>query len=292
MSLSSVALGLTLGSGLLLLASVVFWPRKKDDTKAGIGKGTQKKATALDVLAQNLSVSPGVFIGFSGIGFLLGGAIAWAATGVLGLALAAACGGAGLPAVLSRSRQRSREKALRGQWPDVIDGLLSSLRAGKTIPDAVSDLARSHNRHIAFGAREFADDFRVSANFSGSLSLLKARWANPAGDRIIETLRLMREVGSNDGVLVLQTLGTHLRADSAMRQEVEARQGWIRIAANIGLFAPWVVVAVLSTRSEAVAAYNSVAGLVLIVVGLAVSLVAYKIMLRVGRMPHERRWLA
>jgi tight adherence protein B len=46
----------------------------------------------------------------------------------------------------------------------------------------------------------------------------------------------------------------------------------------------------LASRPEAALAYNTPAGLVLIVGGLAVSAIAYRIMIALGRLPEERRW--
>jgi tight adherence protein B len=50
------------------------------------------------------------------------------------------------------------------------------------------------------------------------------------------------------------------------------------------------VLFLLSTRPEAAAAYNSPSGVAVIVVGAALSIVAYRIMLGLGRLPEERRW--
>ena len=47
----------------------------------------------------------------------------------------------------------------------------------------------------------------------------------------------------------------------------------------------------LSLRPEAVAAYDSTAGLFVLGVGGGVSLVAYRVMLRIGRLPDEERVL-
>lgn len=55
--------------------------------------------------------------------------------------------------------------------------------------------------------------------------------------------------------------------------------------------APWVVLAMLSLRPEAVAAYDTTAGLVVLAVGGGVSLVAYRVMLRIGRLPDDQRVL-
>ena len=51
-----------------------------------------------------------------------------------------------------------------------------------------------------------------------------------------------------------------------------------------------MILLLLASRPEAAAAYNTAAGAVLIAGGLAVSLVAYRIMLALGRLPEERRW--
>jgi tight adherence protein B len=63
-------------------------------------------------------------------------------------------------------------------------------------------------------------------------------------------------------------------------------------AAKLGVAAPWVVLLLLSTRPEAAASYNSAAGAALIVAGLIVSFVAYRLMIGLGRLPEERRWFA
>ena len=141
-------------------------------------------------------------------------------------------------------------------------------------------------------ATQFERQYRLSGNFDACLSVMKATWADPAADRILETLRLARHIGGSDVTTILRTLGGYLRQESAIRQEIEARQGWIRTAARIGVAAPWAVLALLSTRPEAAMAYNSAAGITVILVGFGVTIVAYRIMLAVGILPEPRRWLA
>ena len=55
--------------------------------------------------------------------------------------------------------------------------------------------------------------------------------------------------------------------------------------------APWFVLALLSLRPQAVAAYNTGAGTVVLAVGGALCLLAYRVMLRIGRLPQEERVL-
>jgi tight adherence protein B len=63
-------------------------------------------------------------------------------------------------------------------------------------------------------------------------------------------------------------------------------------AARLGVAAPWIVLLLLASRPEAALAYNSGAGVSLIIAGLVVSFVAYRIMIGIGRLPEERRWFS
>ncbi len=55
--------------------------------------------------------------------------------------------------------------------------------------------------------------------------------------------------------------------------------------------APWLVLLLLGTQSSTLNAYNSSGGTVLLLVGAGVCVVAYRIMLRIGRLPEEERVL-
>ena len=181
---------------------------------------------------------------------------------------------------------------MRTLWPDVVDSLVAAVRSGASLPAAVSSLTVASPRIVHEAAEAFERQFRQSGNFDACINVVKATWADPAADRIVETLRLGRHVGGSDVTTILRGLGGYLRQESAIRQEVEARQGWIRTAARIGVAAPWVVLTLLSTRPEAAAAYNSPSGITVILIGLGVTVVAYRMMLAVGVLPEPRRWMA
>ncbi len=98
-------------------------------------------------------------------------------------------------------------------------------------------------------------------------------------------------MGGNDVGRVLRTLSAFLREDARTRAELESRQSWAVNAARLAVAAPWAVLALLSLRPEAVEAYDSAAGLVVLLTGGAVSVVAYRLMVRMGRLPREERVL-
>jgi tight adherence protein B len=226
------------------------------------------------------------------VGALLVGAITLALSGVVALSVVLGLAAAGLPRFVLAKHANKDRLAMRSLWPDVVDSLVSALRSGASLPAAISSLTAVAPRLVSTGAKEFTRQYRLSGNFDACLSVLKESWADPAADRILETLRLARHVGGSDVTTVLRTLGGYLRQESAIRQEVEARQGWILIAARIGAAAPWIVLALLSTRPEAAAAYNTPAGIAVIMIGLGVTVVAYRVMVAVGVLPSPRRWFA
>lgn len=55
--------------------------------------------------------------------------------------------------------------------------------------------------------------------------------------------------------------------------------------------APWLILALMATQPAAVQAYNTAVGAAVLLGGLAVSVVAYQLMLRLGALPTERRVL-
>ena len=107
-----------------------------------------------------------------------------------------------------------------------------------------------------------------------------AHFADPTADRLIEILRMAREVGGTELPSVLRDLGLHLRQDLALRSEVQARQSWVTNAGKLGIAAPWIVLALLATRPEAAAAYATPAGTVLVIVASALAATVIKAVFR------------
>ncbi|CAN5262966.1 hypothetical protein BH09ACT3_BH09ACT3_08720 [soil metagenome] len=285
----SVVLGLMLGAGLLLVAAAFLWPRPALRTKSGPGR--LQRATRHRLAQAGLAAIPlGGVVLVSAIVAIAAAALAFALLPVPVIGLTAGGAGAALPWVVISMRAASRRRAAKVLWPDAVDQLVSAVRSGSALPDAVMALAHSGPLPSREAFAGFEADYRASGNFGLSVDSLKARLADPVADRILETLRMSREVGGTQLSTVLRNLSSALRQEAAIRSEVEARQSWTVNAARLGVTAPWVVLVLLAGRPEAAAAYNSSAGLVLIVSGLAVSAIAYRLMIGLGRLPEERRW--
>lgn len=195
------------------------------------------------------------------------------------------------PVALVRYRASRRRSGLREVWPEGVDNLASGVRAGLSLPEALAQLGERGPEELRPAFAEFAEDYRSSGRFTDSLSRLKERLADPVADRLVEALRITREVGGSDLGRLLRTLSTFLREDARTRGELEARQSWTVSAARLAVAAPWVVLALLATRAGAVEPYNRPEGVLVLAVGAGATLIAYRLMLRIGRLPQEERVL-
>lgn len=212
-------------------------------------------------------------------------------SGTWPIAFAFGCFAGATPFALVRYRARIRRRELRELWPDVVDNLASAVRAGLSLPEALAQVGARGPEPMRAPFDRFARDYRASGRFDACLDRLKERLADPTGDRIVESLRMARDVGGSDLGRVLRTLAAFLREDLRTRAELEARQGWTVNAARLAVAAPWMLLAIMSLRSSSVRAFNAPAGWMVLACGAAVCVVAYRLMVRLGRLPEEERVL-
>ncbi|WP_232498686.1 type II secretion system F family protein [Agromyces humatus] len=283
----SLVFGAVLGLGLLLVAAPFMWPaRRRDRNASNLGAVIHGELALAGLGSVPIAVALAVSLALA----VVAAAIAQAVFAVPVLTIVAGGLGFALIPALVRARAARRRAANRAVWPDVVDHLVASVRAGMSLPESVGALAELGPTATRTAFASFDREYRRTGNFSACLDRLKADLADPVADRILETLRMAREVGGSDVTAVLRGLAGYLREDASLRAEVVARQSWIRNAARLGVAAPWLLLVVLASRRETIVAYDSPAGTALIVVGLAVTLVAYRSMLALGRLPEERRW--
>lgn len=281
-------LGLALGVGITLM-----WrsgPRRAARARRNGPTPTERIAEMLAQAAIE-SVTPRQLVassaGLSFVVFLMSAAL----SRTVPIAIAFATFAALAPVSLVRYRQRKRRTELRDLWPEAVDNLVSAVRAGLSLPEALTQLGVRGPEELRRPFQRLGEEYRATGRFSECLDRLKAGLADPTGDRIVESLRMAREVGGTDLGRLLRTLSAFLREDARTRAELETRQGWSVNGARIAVAAPWILLGALSLHPEAVQAYNSTAGALVIAVGGGLSFVAYRAMIRIGRLPEEDRVL-
>jgi len=279
--------GLGVGIGLLLIWSAFFLPRRPRQTtrqagglarllaRAGLGEVSATGFVALclatglitALVIQVVSRTPPVAVAFGAMGGYL-------------------------PVAIVAGRARRRQRDFAEVWPEAVDNLASAVRAGMSLPDALAGLAVRGPEPLRPSFHAFALDYQISGRFGESLDRLKDRLADPVGDRVVEGLRIAREVGGGELGRLLRNLSGYLRDEARTRSELEARQSWAVNGARLAVAAPWLVLLLMSFQTEIITRYRSTTGAVILAFGAAASLLAYRLMMRIGQLPIERRILS
>lgn len=282
-----VLVGLGAGVGLLLIWSAFALPRAPREPtrtagpvrrlldRAGLGQVSTSGFLVLCVglfvitafLIQLVSRTPPVAVAFG----LMGG---W------------------LPVAVVSARARRRQREFAEVWPEAVDNLASAVRAGLSLPEALSALGTRGPEPLRDAFDQFALDYQVSGRFGECLDRLKARLADPTGDRVVEGLRIAREVGGGELGRLLRNLSGYLRDDARTRSEMESRQAWTVNGARLAVAAPWLVLLLMTFQADVITRYASPGGALILGIGAAVCLLAYRLMMRIGRLPVERRILS
>ena len=282
-------LGLGLGLGLLLVGWAVVAPDSGWAAPAApvrrplrqlLDEAGLVRLPAAALLAWCAGCSLGAFAVMAGLSRSVVVAAAFAAMA------------AWAPLAFVRSRRERRHGELASAWPDAVDDLTSAVRAGLALPEALVEVGRRVPDGLRPAFAAFETHYRATARFGLALDVLKRELSDPVGDRVVESLRVARDVGGQDLGGLLRTLSTFLRDDLRSRGELVARQAWTVNGARVAVAAPWLVLGLLSLRPAAVAAYDSPQGACVLGVGAASCVVAYRVMRRVGRLPREPRVLA
>ncbi|MDO4792000.1 MAG: type II secretion system F family protein [Buchananella hordeovulneris] len=283
-----VIVGLLGGSGLLLIWWAVVEPTpQRSRRQSAWGARVKdlliqagfKRATA----GQLLAVCAGVGVTVTLAGWVLTTALpVGASLGVLASLI---------PLAVVGGRARRRREELRSLWPDVVDDILSSVRAGASLPETLVSQAERGPELLRPAFQEYAAYLRATGRFDSALDVLKASVADPVADRLVEALRLARSVGGADLGKLLRALSEMLRADLRTRGELQARQSWTVNGARVAAVAPWLVLLLLATRPEAISAFRSSQGALVLLVGALATAFAYVAMIRLGRLPEEKRVL-
>ncbi len=279
-----VLVGLMLGVGL-----VSVWltsPRnsalvEQGDPLSAAPSGQRPQGSTLARLDRRNQLAAGCAV--------VGGLAGVLLTGLFIVGVLAAVVGSFVPRLLDSRKQRREAQRRRQAWPDVIDGLVSGVRAGMSLPEAVAAVGDRGPAVVRPGFAQFAADYRATGRFGDCLNRLRDDLKDPVADRIVEALLTARDVGGSDLGRMLRTLSDFVRQDLRLRGEAEARRSWTVNGARLAIAAPWLVLVLLSTRPEAATAYQTAAGVFVLIACALACAIAYALMTKLGRLPEEQR---
>ena len=280
------AVGLIGGVGLLLV-----WRFFTSPPTVRTRRHTDRSLEQLLRGAGIATVTPLGLLTLSVLGASAVGAAVFAVSRTLPVAVVFALMAAYCPVSVVKGRFERRRRELADVWPEAVDNLASAIRAGLSLPEALTQLGERGPESLRPAFRRFGGDYLATGRFGDCLDRLKEDLADPVGDRVVAALRIARDVGGGDLGRMLRSLSRFLRDDARTRSELEARQSWVVNGARLAVASPWAVLLALSMQPEVIGRYSSGAGVLILGVGATACWLAYRLMVRLGRLPQERRVL-
>jgi tight adherence protein B len=185
------------------------------------------------VLQSGLTIGIGRLVAFVGIGTVIAFAAVVIIRGsVLQALLAALFCGFVLPILLLRFLRSRRQKKFGAQFPDGLDMIVRSLRAGHPVPVAISMVAREMPDPIGSEFGIVSDEITYGAALESGLRNLYFRVGQDDLPLFVTAVAIQGTTGGNLGE-ILQNLSTVIRERFKMRRKIRALAAEARASALI-----------------------------------------------------------
>jgi tight adherence protein B len=188
-----------------------------------------------------------------------------------------------------RNRSLRVENQLLEVWPEVTDHLISALHSGMSLSEALVGLSTRGPIAVRPYFCSFHETLLRTGDFSGAVETLRDRFSSHGSDQIFEAIFLAKSLGGSELLQVFRTLGDFLRQDLAVRKEIEIKHGWIKSSAHLSSAAPWLLLLLLSSQPSTAKAFNQPSGVLILLLGLILTGVAYFWMGKLGKLPSSAR---
>lgn len=194
-----------------------------------------------------------------------------------------------LPRVYFARRRAARLREVQEAWPDGVRDLLAGISAGLSLNQALAALARTGPAPLRRAFARYPSLARV-LGVVPALELIKADLADPTSDRVLEVLILAHERGGHILGDILRQLADATTRDLRTLEEIATDSLEQRINARAVFALPWIVLAVLTLQPGHFRDfYRSPSGVLVVMVGGALSLLGIWIVGRLSRDPGEER---
>jgi len=178
------------------------------------------------------------------------------------------------------------------EWPKFLDAIHSSAWSGNSLEQAILDSKTFAPRNLNWAITDLEKDLLSGLPLDTALVNLKARLGTPIVDRFVELTRLANQSGGRGYLAALRAQAVQLRLENATWSEVQVKQNWIISSAKLAVFAPWLVLILLSIRRETAEAFNTETGVMVLLIGLSASLFAFQLVKFLSSIPKRQRVLA
>ena len=191
-----------------------------------------------------------------------------------------------LPVAVLKGRARRRQREFAEVWPEAVDNLASAVRAGMSLPEALAALSERGPEPLRDAVR------RLRAGLPGQRPVRGLRsTGSRTGSPTPSGTGWWRACAWRARSVVATSVGCcaaspgFLRDDARTRSELQARQAWTVNGARLAVAAPWLVLLLMCFQPEVIQRYSTGAGVVVLVGGAVLCAIAYRAMVRIGRLP-------
>ncbi|MCI0424871.1 MAG: hypothetical protein L0Z49_08000 [Actinobacteria bacterium] len=236
-----------------------------------------------------LDVTPAQFwltvLGVAGATFIL----LYGLTGLVVVSAVPAVVVATLPRAYFAQKRARRVAEVQQAWPDGLRDVLTSIRSGASLPNAIVDLSRYGPEPLRVAFQGFGVYSR-SLGVVTALEIVKEDLADPTSDRVIEVLILAYERGGSVVNEILADLAEATTRDNWSMEQVRSENLEHKINARVVFVLPWLVLVAMTARSAIFREfYSTPLGFTVAGIGGVMSLLGIVIATRLGAIPTEPR---
>ncbi len=226
-----------------------------------------------------------VVLGVSGLAFF----VLYAVTDLVAVSLVPALVVATLPRAYFSKKNSQRLVRVQESWPDGLRDLVSSIRSGSSLPTAIESLALFGPEPLREAFRGF-DVYSRSLGVVATLEMIRDDLGDPTSDRVIEVLILAHERGGSVVPSILDDLADATTRDLWALEQVRTEALEQKINSRVVFILPWLVLIAITARSGAFRDfYSTPAGVLVVAIGGAMSLIGVVIASRLAAQPSEPR---
>lgn len=234
--------------------------------------------------------SSSISLAISGAGFAIA-LLGYAITGVWSLALCLALFGVAAALELLRLRGEARQRAFDASWPQVFDSFQSGAISGFGLREQLEYLASQGPAALRSEFQSLLTLYDKGFEVDQLAPIMRERFSNRHADLLALLIELDSELGGRGMSITYQRAAVQVRREQGELAQLRAKQDWVSASAKLALLAPWLVAVILIQLPQNKSAFATELGALVLVLGLALSLVAYALVNRLGWLPMPGRVL-
>jgi tight adherence protein B len=224
-------------------------------------------------------------------GCLAIGLVSYLFSGVWGLAFCISLLTLAIAIEVLRLKAESRQRAFDACWPQVFDSFQSASISGLGFREQLDYLAFQGPAGLRREFGNLLELYDSGFELDRLMPQLRLQFSNRYADLLALLIELDSELGGHGMSVTYQRAAVRVREEQGEISQLQAKQGWVSSSAKLALLAPWLIALVLVQLPQNKAAFATELGAAILILGLLLSLVAYALVNRMGRLPLPGRVL-